>query len=62
MYYGYLPSGRYYNSAKYNYVKEAVLDGLNGVRNNNYLGFRSWESYGYSNNYIFDHGNRYGFN
>ena len=62
MYYSYLPSGRYYNSAKYNYVKEAVLDGLNGVRNNNYLGFRSWESYSYSNNYITDHGNRYGFN
>lgn len=62
MYYSYLPSGRYYNSAKYNYVKEAVLDGLNGVRNNNYLGFRSWESYGYSSNYITDHGNRYGFN
>lgn len=62
MYYSYLPSGRYYNSAKYNYVKEAVLDGLNGVRNNNYLGFRSWESYSYSNNYISDHGNRYGFN
>lgn len=62
MYYGYLPSGRYYNSAKYNYVKEAVLDGLNGVRNNNYLGFRSWESYSYSSNYIVEHGNRYGFN
>lgn len=62
MYYGYLPSGKYYNSAKYNYVKEAVLDGLNGVRNNNYLGFRSWESYSYSNNYIANRGNRYGFN
>jgi hypothetical protein len=62
MYYSYLPSGKNYNSAKYNYVKEAVLDGLNGVRNNNYLGFRSWESYSYSNNYISNHGNRYGFN
>lgn len=62
MYYSYLPSGSQYNSDKYNYVKEAVLDGLNGVRNNNYLGFRSWQSYSYSNNYIVAGGNRYGFN
>lgn len=62
MYYSYLPGGSMYEGTKYNYVKEAVLDGLSGVRNNNYLGFRSWESYYYSDNYIFSSGNRYGFN
>lgn len=62
MYYKYLPSGSLYNGTKYNYVKEAVLDALSGVRNNSYLGFRSWESYSYSSKYITTGGNRYGFN
>lgn len=36
-----------------------VQDALNGIRNNNYTGFRSWAS-GYSDNYISEGGNRYG--
>lgn len=41
-------------------VASVVRDALNGIRNNNYYGFRSWQSVGYSNNYIVERGNRYG--
>jgi len=41
------------------FVKNVVRDSLNGVRNNNYYGFRSWYSTGYSSNYIVERGNRY---
>ena len=41
------------------FVKAVVRDALNGIRNNNYYGFRSWSSTGYSNNYIVERGNRY---
>lgn len=40
-------------------VKNVIRDALNGVRNNNYYGFRSWQSVSYSNNYIVERGNRY---
>ena len=40
-------------------VKTVIRDALNGVRNNKYYGFRSWQSTGYSNNYIVENGNRY---
>lgn len=40
-------------------VKSVIRDALNGVRNNNYYGFRSWQSVSYSNNYIAERGNRY---
>lgn len=40
-------------------VAKVMRDALNGVRNNNYYGFRSWVSSSYSNNYIVDGGNRY---
>ena len=43
-------------------LHQAVLDGLNGIRNNEYLGFRaSWVT-GYSDKYIVSGGNRYGYN
>ena len=41
-------------------VASVVRDALNGIRNNNYYGFRSWQSVSYSNNYIVERGNRYG--
>lgn len=62
MYLDYMPGGKYYERNKYNIAKQAVLDGLNGIRNNNYLGFRaSWVT-GYSDKYIVSGGNRYGYN
>ena len=62
MYKDYMPGGKYYEKKKYNMAKQAVLDGLNGIRNNDYLGFRaSWVT-GYSDNYIVSGGNRYGYN
>ncbi len=42
-----------------NLVEEVVSDALNGVRNNNYYSFRSWGTYGYSENYIAYYGNRF---
>lgn len=42
-----------------NTVQEAVNDALNGVRNNEYLSFRSNGSTGYSSNMITSTGNRY---
>ena len=62
MYLDYMPGGKYYDKKKYNMAKQAVLDGLNGIRNNEYLGFRaSWVT-GYSDKYIVSGGNRYGYN
>ena len=62
MYKNYMPGGKYYEKNKYNMAKQAVLDGLNGIRNNEYLGFRaSWVT-GYSDKYIVAGGNRYGYN
>ena len=62
MYLDYMPGGKYYEKNKYNMAKIAVLDGLNGIRNNSYLGFRaSWVT-GYSDKYIVAGGNRYGYN
>ena len=61
-YLDYMPGGKQYNSAKYNIAKQAVIDGLNGIRNNNYLGFRAWFVSSYSDKYIVSGGNRYGFN
>lgn len=40
-------------------VKSVIRDALNGVRNNNYYSFRSWQSVSFSNNYIVERGNRY---
>ena len=62
MYLKYMPGGSQYGSEKYNIAKQAVIDGLNGIRNNEYLGFRSWTSTGYSDKYIVYGGNRYGYN
>ena len=67
VYYGgsymkYMPGYSQYGSSKYEVAKQAVLDGLNGIRNNSYLGFRaSWVS-SYSDKYIVTGGNRYGYN
>lgn len=61
-YLSYMPTGNYYGSSKYEVAKQAVIDGLNGIRNNKYLGFRSWYSTGYSDKYIISGGNRYGYN
>ncbi len=62
MYKDYMPGGKYYEKKKYEMAKQAVLDGLNGIRNNDYLGFRaSWVT-GYSDKYIVSGGNRYGYN
>ena len=61
-YLAYMPGGRSYGSAKYEIAKQAVIDGFNGIRNNSYLGFRSWQSTGYSDKYVVSGGNRYGFN
>lgn len=40
-------------------VASVMRDALNGVRNNDYYGFRSWQSVSYSDNYIVERGNRY---
>ena len=40
-------------------VEDVVTDALNGVRNNNYYGFRSWWVESYSDNYIAWGGNRF---
>ena len=61
-YLSYMPNGKNYGGAKYKIAKQAVIDGLNGIRNNGYLGFRSWYSTGYSDKYVVSGGNRYGFN
>lgn len=61
-YLSYMPGGNQYGKEKYNIAKQAVLDGLNGIRNNNYLGFRAWFVTGYSDKYIVYGGNRYGYN
>ena len=62
MYKDYMPGGKYYEKKKYEMAKQAVIDGLNGIRNNEYLGFRaSWVT-GYSDKYIVSGGNRYGYN
>ena len=61
-YQSYMPGGKYYGSSKYQVAKQAVIDGFNGIRNNSYLGFRSWHSTGYSSKYIISGGNRYGYN
>ena len=44
---------------KVNAIKDVGNDALNGVRNNNYYGFRSWGTTSYSDNYIVEKGNRY---
>lgn len=56
----YMPGGSSYGGEKYNTAKQAVIDGFNGIRNNNYLGFRAWWISGYSDKYIVYGGNRYG--
>lgn len=61
-YLAYMPGGSKYGSTKYNVAKQAVLDGLNGVRNNKYTGFRAWYLTNYSSNYVVAGGNRYGYN
>lgn len=58
----YMPGGSKYGSSKYEIAKQALLDGLNGIRNNKYLGFRAWHSTNYSDKYIIYGGNRYGYN
>ena len=61
-YLSYMPGGNKYGSSKYEIAKQAVMDGLNGIRNNEYLGFRAWYLSNYSNKYIVSGGNRYGYN
>lgn len=50
---------RYMGNAAPPQVAQAVRDALGGVRNHNYLSFRSNGSTGYSNNMITSSGNRY---
>ena len=50
---------RYTNGQAPEAVKQAVNDALNGVRNHNYLSFRSNGSTKYSSNMITETGNRY---
>lgn len=61
-YLAYMPGGSKYGSEKFNIAKQAVIDGFNGIRNNDYLGFRAWHVSGYSDKYIVYGGNRYGYN
>lgn len=61
-YLAYMPGGSKYGSTKYEVAKQAVIDGLNGIRNNEYLGFRAWYLTNYSGKYIVSGGNRYGYN
>ena len=61
-YLSYMPGGSKYGSSKYEIAKQAVTDGLNGIRNNEYLGFRAWYLSNYSSKYIVSGGNRYGYN
>lgn len=61
-YLAYMPGGSKYGSDKYEVAKQAVIDGLNGIRNNSYLGFRAWYLTNYSSKYIVTGGNRYGYN
>jgi hypothetical protein len=61
-YLSYMPGGSQYGGQKYNIAKQAVIDGLNGIRNNEYLGFRAWFVSSYSDKYIVYGGNRYGYN
>lgn len=61
-YLSYMPGGSKYGSSKYEIAKQAVTDGLNGIRNNEYLGFRAWYLSNYSNKYVVSGGNRYGYN
>lgn len=60
----YMPDGSQFNTQHREWAKEAVMDALNGIRNNKYDSFRSWTyitSSGdyYSHNYIVEGGNRY---
>ena len=57
-----MPGGAYYGSEKYNVARQAVFDGLYGIRNNKYLGFRAWWISTYSDKYIVYGGNRYAYN
>ena len=61
-YLAYMPGGSKYGSTKYEVAKQAVIDGLNGIRNNSYMGFRAWYLTNYSNKYVTVGGNRYGYN
>lgn len=62
MYLDYMPGGNKYGSEKYNVAKQALIDGMNGIRNNEYTGFRAWWVTNYSDKYIVTGGNRYGYN
>lgn len=62
IYLKYMPNGKEFGSSKYEIAKQAVLDGLHGIRNNKYLGFRAWHVSKYSDKYIVYGGNRYGYN
>ena len=55
----YLPGGSMYEKEKRILAYEVVKDALNGVRNNNYLGFNAWHNTSYSNNYVIEGGNRF---
>jgi hypothetical protein len=61
-YLSYMPGGSRYGSEKYEVAKQALIDGINGIRNNSYLGFRASHLTNYSDKYIVDGGNRYGYN
>ena len=61
-YLSYMPGGSQYGGTKYEIAKQAVIDGLHGIRNNEYLGFRAWWLSNYSSKYIVAGGNRYGYN
>ena len=50
---------KYLNGNAPDDVKKAVHDALTGIRNNEYLSFRSNNTYDYSNNMISRSGNRY---